>query len=582
MHNLLPFLRLYYRHWIGLVLGMLLALVTLSTSIGLLTLSGWFLSASALTGLTAAREAFNYTLPGVIIRVLTLVRTASRWGERVISHSVTFTVLSDLRISFFDQLSLLIPSRNFSLRNADILNRMVWDIDAMDHIYLRLVSPMLVGILGVAFLTVFLCYFDATIGITLGSFLFLSLVTWPFIFYRLGKDNGTDLTNQGALLRVAYMDWIQGFSELCVFGADKKYRRRFHDCESQFHQKQRFNANTASLSQALLIMFNGIVIVLILGVASDGVGSGDTGQEGALIPMVFFATIASSELLLPVAGAFQYLGHTLESAQRLNEIFQAKPEVVFSPDSHPISNYDIEFLDVHFHYQRETVPALSAINLTVKTGEKLAIIGPTGSGKSTLVQLLSRCWDPVRGEILIGQRPLTRWSETLLRQSVTTVSQRVDILNSTLRDNILVANAEASDSEIAHHLELVGLGRLLDKSGLNTWLGEGGRQLSGGEKRLISVARSLMHQGEIILLDEPTEGLDKLTEKSIMELLLGYFERKTILFVTHRLVNLDLMDYICLMENGRIAEFGSHQALMAQQGLYFQLAGSQELKEQAP
>ncbi len=569
MRDLIPFLKLYRKHWFGLTLGMVLSLLTLCASIGLLTLSGWFLTASAIAGLTIAKELFNYMLPGAIVRGLAIGRTAGRWGERVTSHNATFKVLADLRIFFFDKLSPLILGRVANLRDADLLNRLVADVDAMDHVYLRLISPMLVGTVGIVFLTGFLCWFNLTMGLVLGGILLFLLITWPIIFYKLGKKNGVELTNSKAEFRIALMDWIQGFSELSIFGAEVDYRNKIHTFESDLITKQRYNAHITGLAQALLLLSNGLTLVLMLWVVGDGV---DTGVvQDPLIAMAVFATMASFELLMPIAGAFQYLGQTLTSARRLNEVLAAKPEVEFNPGRNDIRNHDIEFTDISFRYSDTEVNVLNNVNLSVKSGQKLAIVGQTGSGKSTLIQLLSRYWDPNNGHISIGGTKLTQWNESQLRAAISVVSQRVDILNGTLRQNLLIAVAEASDETLTSILEKVGLSKLLDDHGLDTWLGDGGRQLSGGEKRRIGLARALLHNGNIVLLDEPTEGLDKSTEKTIMALLMEHFKNKTVLFVTHRLVNLDQMDSICLIEQGEIVESGSHDALIAQQGRYFEL-----------
>ena len=185
-------------------------------------------------------------------------------------------------------------------------------------------------------------------------------------------------------------------------------------------------------------------------------------------------------------------------------------------------------------------------------------------------------WDVNQGQLLIAGKPIQQWSESQLRAAVTVVSQRVDVLNGTLRDNLILAKPDADDEEISLALHKVGLSKLLqgdtpEKSGLDAWLGDGGRQLSGGEKRRIGIARALLHNAPILLLDEPTEGLDKQTEQQIMALFSEHFAEKTVLFITHRLVDMDKMDAVCLIEQGEIVEYGPHQELLAQQGRYYQL-----------
>ncbi|ELK3677741.1 cysteine/glutathione ABC transporter ATP-binding protein/permease CydC [Vibrio fluvialis] len=569
MRDLLPYLKLYKKHWFGLTLGMLLAFVTLCASIGLLTLSGWFLSAAAVAGLTIARETFNYMLPGAFVRGFAMGRTAGRWGERVVSHNATFKLLTDLRIFFFEKLAPMIPGRVSNLRDADLLNRLVADIDAMDHVYLRLISPVTVGVLGIAALTTLLCWFDMALGLTLGGVLLVLLLVWPVMFYKLGKRNGAELTQHKAEMRVATLDWLQGYSELTIFGAESRYRDAIYAAQEKLLANQKVNASFTGLASALLMLANGWTLVLMLWLAADGVN----GQApDPMIALVVFATMASVELLMPIAGAFQHLGQTLTSARRLNEIILSEPDVKFpSEETRHSGQFDISFENLTFNYSGGEQPALKDVSLTIPAGNKVAIVGQTGSGKSTLIQLLCRYWDAQQGDISIAGTRLQEWKESDLRAAISVVSQRVDILNGSLRDNLIMAKPTANDSELSAMLERVGLGKLLEAPGLDAWLGDGGRQLSGGEKRRIGIARALLHDGPILLLDEPTEGLDKQTEQQIMALFKSHFENKTVIFITHRLVELETMDAVCLIEQGEIVEHGSHQALLAQQGRYFQL-----------
>lgn len=569
MRDLLPYLKLYKKHWFGLSLGMLLAFATLSASIGLLTLSGWFISASAVAGLTIARETFNYMLPGGGVRGLAMSRTAGRWGERVVSHNATFKLLTDLRIFFFKKLAPLIPGRISNLRDADLLNRLVADVDAMDHVYLRLVSPVTVGVFGIFFLTLFLMWFDSSLGLILGSILLIMLLVWPILFYKLGKRNGGELTQNKADLRVTTLDWIEGYSELTLFGAEERYRNAILETQHKLMANQFVNANLTGMASAALMLFNGLTLVLMLWLAADGVGG---NAPDPFIALMAFATMASFELLMPIAGAFQHLGQTLSSARRLNEVILSEPEVQFAEEKLDINKpLDITFSNVTFNYPDSERSVLNAVDLTIPATHKVAIVGQTGSGKSTLIQLLTRYWDPKKGYISIAGIELTQWNESQLRESISVVSQRVDILNGTLRDNLLIAKPEATDDHLANILKNVGLEKLLENNALDSWLGDGGRQLSGGEKRRIGIARAILHDAPILLLDEPTEGLDKQTEHSIMTLFEKHFEGKTVIFITHRLIGLESMDSIVLIEQGEIVENGSHETLLNEAGRYFQL-----------
>ena len=186
------------------------------------------------------------------------------------------------------------------------------------------------------------------------------------------------------------------------------------------------------------------------------------------------------------------------------------------------------------------------------------------------MQLLTRAWDPANGEILLNDQPLTHLNEATLRQAMSVVPQRVHLFSATLRDNLSLAAPGASDIQLMKALERVGLEKLLEDSGLNAWLGEGGRQLSGGELRRLAIARALLHDAPLMLLDEPTEGLDATTESQILDLLAEVMREKTVLMVTHRLRGLARFNRIIVMDNGKIIEQGSHAELLAEQGRYYQ------------
>ncbi|MDO6541054.1 heme ABC transporter ATP-binding protein/permease CydC [Photobacterium sanguinicancri] len=569
MRDLLPYLKLYRKHWFGLTLGMLLGLGTILAAMSLLTLSGWFISASAIAGLTIARETFNYMLPGAGVRGFSMARTAGRWGERVVSHNATFKLLADLRLFFFRKLTPLIPGRQTNLRDADLLNRLVADVDAMDHVYLRLISPLVIGVIGLISITAFLCWFDMAIGLTLGAILLGLMLALPVIFYRLGKANGEALTMAKANYRVKLLDWIQGHAELLLFNAEKRYRQEAELEQDSLLDAQRKMASLTGFANGMLMAATGWTLVLILWIAADGVGG---NMPDPFIALVAFATMASFEMMMPVAGAFQYLGQTLTSARRLNEIIEATPDTPFDPNGHQaVVRGDVTIDNISYTYYGSDKPVLNQVSVSLQAGQKLALLGRTGCGKSTLLQLLTRSWDPQQGNISIDGVALPKWHEASLRDAITVVSQRVDVFNGSLRENLLLAKPSASDDELAATLQRVGLDTLLEDKALDTWLGEGGRQISGGERRRIGIARALLHDAPILLLDEPTEGLDRRTEQQILRLLMEHAKDKTVLFITHRLVGLDQMDHICLMDEGSIIEEGKHQALLERNGRYTEL-----------
>ncbi len=214
---------------------------------------------------------------------------------------------------------------------------------------------------------------------------------------------------------------------------------------------------------------------------------------------------------------------------------------------------------------------LKDISLTLRAGEHLALLGKTGCGKSTLLQLLTRAWDVSEGEIRLNDQPIAAYDENTLRSLMAVVPQRIHVFNNTLRGNLRIGNNEATDAQLNAVLAQVGLENLLDNDqGLNAWIGEGGRLLSGGEQRRLGIARALLHNAPFLLLDEPTEGLDADTEQHILALLRDIGRDRTMLIITHRLQGLEHMDTLCVMDGGQIAEQGSHDALLARRGRYYQ------------
>ncbi len=568
MRALLPYLALYMRHKWMLTLGVVLAIITLLASIGLLTLSGWFLSASAVAGF-AGLYSFNYMLPAAGVRGTAITRTAGRYFERLVSHDATFRVLQHLRVTTFSKLLPLSPAGLARYRQGELLNRVVADVDTLDHLYLRVISPLVGALVVIVVVTLGLCLLDVNIALVLGGIMLLTLFLLPPLFYRAGKPTGENLTRLRGEYRQQLTGWLQGQAELTIFGASRRYRAQMENIEMNWHEAQRKQSELTALSQALMLLIGGIAVMTMLWLASGGVG-GNT-QPGPLIALFVFCALAAFEALAPVTGAFQHLGQVVASALRITQITGQQPEVQFSTTASDVpEQLALRLADVSFAYDGQAQPALDHINLTIPAGAHVAVLGRTGCGKSTLLQLLTRAWDPAQGQILFNDTPLTEMCEPALRKTVSVVPQRVHLFSATLRDNLLLAAPGAADDVLSAMLEKVGLHKLLEDEGLNSWLGEGGRQLSGGELRRLAIARALLHNAPLMLLDEPTEGLDATTERQILDLLEKEMQGKTVLMVTHRLRGLADFDQIIVMDNGQIIEQGSHAELLAKQGRYYQ------------
>ncbi|MEQ4923872.1 heme ABC transporter ATP-binding protein/permease CydC [Proteus hauseri] len=567
MRVLLPFLALYRRHWFMLLLGIVLAILTLLASIGLLTLSGWFLAGTSIAGF-AGIYSFNYMLPAAGVRGAAIFRTAGRYFERLVSHDATFRVLSHLRVFTFKKILPLSPGGIARFRQGELLNRLVADVETLDHLYIRVISPIIAAFVVIMTIMFGLGLIDARLANILGGIMLALLIILPFIFYYAGKPIGRDLTDLRGQYRTVLTSMLQGQAELTVFGALPRFRQNLAQLEDKWLRRQAQQANLTGLSQSFMILASGLTATLILWLAAEGIEH--SFMPEALIALFTFCALAAFESLAPVTVAFQHLGQVMTSATRLSHLIDQKPDVIFPEKGGEKQNSAALILtNVCFTYAGQPMQVINNINLNIVAGEHIALLGKTGCGKSTLLQLINRAFDCTQGQVVLNNLPLSDYDESTLRTMMSVVPQRVHVFSHTLRENLVMAKEDATDEELAHVLHQVGLEQLLENDeGLNAWMGDGGRQLSGGEQRRLGLARALLHNAPFVLLDEPTEGLDADTEQQILALLHQHCKEKTVLMITHRLYGLDKMDRICVMDGGEIVETGTHHALLQQQGQY--------------
>lgn len=583
MKVLIPFIRLFSRQWLMMSVGLLLTIITLMAGIGLLSLSGWFLSATAVAGLTiVTAQSFNFFTPAGGVRFLSIARTASRYGERLATHEATFKLLTELRVWAWRKLLPLSAKNLQGLRRGDMLNRLVADIDTLDHLYLRLLTPMAASLLMTGLLYLFLAWFDAKLALSLCLFLVTIWLVMPLLFYRLGHAPSRTMLETKRHYRVQLLDMLQGQAELSLFGANDRFRQKLNDAEVALFRSQGAMANITALSQAMLILSTGSALIMMLYLAAQGVG--DAVPPGPMFALMVFATMACVEMMMPIAGAFQHLSGCVLAATRINEITEQKADIQFAVDTGlRAKSGALQIEDIHFGY-RDDQNVLQGLSLEIKAGQKVALLGPTGCGKSSLLTLITREWQAQQGHIKLDGHALSEYSERGLRDAITVISQRIYLFAGTLRENLVLAlpviegeKRTAHDARLIDVLQRVGLGALLtgDKP-LDMWIGEGGRQLSGGEQRRIGVARALLRDAPLLLLDEPTEGLDKRTEREILSLLFEFAQDKTLLMISHRLTAMAKMDQIHLLGQGKIIASGTHQSLIEDsaeyQALYQRLA----------
>lgn len=534
-----PYIALYKHYFWQIVIGLSLAILTLFASVFLLSLSGWFLASTAVAGV-AGLYTFNYMLPAAGVRAAAIVRTASRYAERLIDHNTTFKILAYLRTLAFRKILPLSANQLAQYQKADLLNRFIVDIDALDHLYLKLFSPIVTALIIIVMLFVGLSYINLPIALIISIILTITLLAIPVIFYHAGKQLGETLAKQQSEYRALLINYLQGQAELTLFNAQDRYRVKLDQLESDWLYHQQKQSTLVAFSSALVVLIAGFLTLLVLWLITHYTLS-------PLVALFVFVCLASGEILAPIPTAFIFLGQVLASAKRTTALFNQIPDIKFTEQGKVIdlATAKLQFNDISFSYPNQPFTVLNHFSLTIEAGKHIGLIGKTGCGKSTLLNLVTRTWDPTSGNIFINDTPINQLDEPTLRKVIAVVPQVITIFSDTLRKNLLIGDPKASDQQLIDVLQQVELSKLLStEHGLDLPLGQGGRSLSGGEIRRIGIARALLHDSPLVLMDEPTESLDQQTEQQIIQLIKQTCQDKTLLMVTHRLTDNPLFDQV--------------------------------------
>ncbi len=553
MNDLWSFLKLYRQHLGMLSLGILLTIATVLASLSLLSLSGWFITATAIAGLTfTTAQTFNFFTPGAGVRGFSIARTAARYAERLVSHDATFRLLSGLRSWFFSKLIPISQEQLGQYRKGELLDRLVADIDALDQLYLRLISPLLSALMVAMLFSLFLWFFSPTVAMVTFAVMILWIVSMPLLFYVLGRKTGESMGIRQARLRQQVLDYLQGMAEQQIYGSDANSRSVIAGSEQALIRDQSRMAALEGLGSALFVSGSGAAALLVLYIASSEMATGVV--SGPVMVMMVFGMLASFEALMPLPLAFQFLSHTRHAASRLRQVVNS-PVVVF-PEvaSGKVVKGEIQLTDVSCGYGNDQA-IINNLSLAIPAGSHVALLGKTGCGKSTLIKLLSRGLEPSNGQVFLDGQEIQGFSELELYKAITFVPQKTHVFSATLRENLLLAASEVSDEALLKVIERSGLNGLAaarDSDGgiLDIWLGQGGIALSGGEQRRLAIARAMLKPAPILVMDEPGEGLDIYSEKMLVGAVLSEFKDSTVIMITHKMTVLESMDCVYRMENG--------------------------------
>ncbi|NBB83092.1 MAG: thiol reductant ABC exporter subunit CydC, partial [Alphaproteobacteria bacterium] len=554
MSTLWPFFRLFARHrgWLGL--GALLALVTVVMSIGLMTVAGWFIAASAVAGLTLASAlAFDIFRPGAGIRFFAAGRVVSRYLERLATHQATFKVLADLRVWFFEKAIPLAPARLGGFRGGDLLNRITADIDALDNLYLRVLTPSAVALLAAVAVTVFLGLFSPAVAAAAFALMLVAGVVLPAAAQRAGQRAGAAIPDSLAAVRARVVDGVQGLPDLLVYGEVETQRRALAGETAALIARQRRMAAIGAVSTAASGLAANLAVWAVLVVGLGAVAAGEIA--GPLLAMMVLAVMAAFEAFAPLPVAWQHLGRTIAAARRLTEVAEAEPAVVDPPSPTPMpEGTGLAVRDLTFRYAPDGPVVLDGVSFDLAAGERLAVLGPSGAGKSSLAQVILRLYDYDGGSIRLDGVELRDLPQARVRRRIGYLSQRSQLFIGTIRDNLLYGDPSADDRALWAALEAAALADFVAglPEGLDTPLGEGGVGLSGGQARRLALARVYLKDAPILILDEPTEGLDAATEAEVWRALERLMVGRSVLAITHRPQGLNDMDRLLVIERGRI------------------------------
>jgi ATP-binding cassette subfamily C protein CydC len=562
-------LYLPYRKW--MFWGALAAFATVLANVALMATSGWFIAQMALVGLAGA--AMNYFTPAAFIRAMAIARTGGRYLERLITHEATFRVLQELRVWFYQRLEPLAPARLAELRSADLSSRILSDIDALNHLYLRVLVPVGVGVAAGAVIVVVQALYSGRVALASLLFLLLAGIAVPALAFRMGQPAGRRLVDLRAALRSAAVDGLQGLGELRIYGGTDRQAERIAALTDDMIVAQRRLSDASGWSQGLLGLLANLAMWTALLLAVPLVASG--GITPAQLPMLALFVLAGFEAVLPLPLALQMLGETLAAARRVFAVIDARPQVDEPPDlpepRWTTPEIAIDGLRLRYPDRDDTVRpwAIDGLDLHLRPGERVALVGPSGAGKSTVVQVLLRFWEYQHGSVRVGGHDLRDWPGDALRRHVAVVSQDTYLFNTTIRDNLLLARPDASHTDLVAACRAAQLHDFVTSlpDGYDTWVGEAGMRLSGGQARRVAIARALLRNAPVLILDEPTEGLDARTERELLHDIGRLMEGRTVLLITHRLAALPAaVDRVVVMESGREVEAGTPDDLLRREG----------------
>ncbi len=531
--------------WIAIGAG--LGLLVVVANVALAGMSAYLISRAAIVTNVA-----DVALAVTAVRVLAISRAAFRYLERLVTHRATFEVLTTLRTWFYRSIEPLAPARLAGIRSGDLLARIGADVDTLETFPARVLLPPVVAIGVVGFGALVLASFAPALGVALLVGSLIAGVGVPIAVRGAARGVGEAAIVARAELSAAAVDLVTAVGDLAVLDREGRYRARMLAIGRDLDRLRQRGGMLRTAGESSTVLVAGLTGAAVLAIGAGLVAAGRL--DGVALAVVTLAAIACFEAFGPVAQAVELLPRHERAAARLFDLVDVAPAVVDPdrPAPRPIS-HDLDIRRLSFAYDGGPL-ALDDVSLSIPAGGRLAVVGASGAGKSTIANLLLRFWDYDRGEIRVDGRDLHEYRIDEVRSWFGVVDQRVHLFNGTIRDNLAVADADATDADMERacriaqlHAFIVGL-----PGGYGSRIGHDGLQLSGGQRQQLAVARMVLKAAPIVVLDEATAHLDEATEARLLEALEPFLARRTVLWISHRAAISRYVDQVVRFDHGRV------------------------------
>ncbi|MFI8101579.1 thiol reductant ABC exporter subunit CydD [Streptomyces sp. NPDC086023] len=543
------------RRWGRLAGALGLGSLATASAVGLMAVSGWLISRAS------EQPPVLYLMMAVTAtRAFGIGRAVFRYAERLVSHDAVLRMLADLRVSVYRRLERIAPAGLRRTRRGDLLSRLVADVDALQDYWLRWLLPLGTAVLVGAASVGFTAWLLPAAGAVLAAGLLVAGAGVPLLSGAVARRAERRLAPARGELATQVADLLSGTAELTVAGALAGRKQQVRAADSLLTRIARRGASATGLGSGLTALACGLTVVFA---ALAGVRAVADGRlSGVALAVVVLTPLAAFEAVAPLPLAVQYRQRVRRSAERVYEVLDAPAPVrAADPAEPPASPFPLRLRGLRARYPGQEGDALAGIDLTVEAGRRIAVVGASGSGKTTLAQVLLRFLDAEEGSYTLGGTDARALDEDAVRRFVGLCAQDAHIFDSSVRENLRLARTGATDAELREALAAARLPLDLD-----TPVGEHGERISGGQRQRLALARALLADFPVLVLDEPAEHLDLETADALTADLLTATEGRTTLLITHRLAGLDAVDEVVVLDRGRIVQRGGYAALAEAEG----------------